>query len=465
MPRAPMTPCRPLPPRTRRGLATALVATQMLLWSLASTQALGAQPATSHDIADTPAYSNAVCNDGSRARYYVRKATKAEYRKKWLIVFQGGGSCYDNESCVERWNDLDRSSPPIGSHDNMVGDGGAANMSDFDNQGILDEDGYSLGTLTANPFRHFNKIHVHYCSSDSWKGRGGVQTMTGVDANGLPLNMPIVFHGAYIAEAVVDIVKKGLVDTGGVGPAVPSQQPDDATSEVVLFGQSAGASGLASQLDQFAAHLKSPPVNDGGPKVWGIIDSNDAVGLDLSVKDFGSISAMSYWSGGTADNVIAENIAVDQSCRLVYPNYPDLALCNNTGRLLLEYISTPAFVAENAHDGVINDRYELFMSSKEIRAGITAGAALFPAGMGLFRPNFSKREHVLGMNNGTFLATDDGTHPTPPHMVRSPKTSKVSLAYALGCYRDKQNGQTTAACRFANKTAKLPVPPPISRAP
>ena len=49
MPRAPMTPCRPLPPRTRRGLATALVATQMLLWSLASTQALGAQPATSRD--------------------------------------------------------------------------------------------------------------------------------------------------------------------------------------------------------------------------------------------------------------------------------------------------------------------------------------------------------------------------------------------------------------------------------
>lgn len=436
-------------------LVTALVA----LWGLVSAPSVvaGAQPATQRSI-DTliDAYANAKCNDDSVARYYVRKTTKAAYRKKWLIVFQGGGSCYSQESCLERWNDLDGTSPPIGSHDNMVGDGGAARMSDFDDNGILDEDGNSPLTLLANPFRHFNKIHVHYCSSDSWKGRGGVQEMiTGVDANGQPVTMPLYFNGAHIAEAVVDIVKKGLVDGGGSGTANPDEQPNDASSEVVLFGQSAGAAGLAAQLDQFAAHLKSPPVNDGGPTVWGIIDSNDAVGLNLSVKDFGALARLAYWSGSETGDVIAERIAVDQSCRDAYPAYPDLALCNNTGRLLVNYITTPTFVAENAHDGVIHGDYEdLGMSTKDIRAGITAGAALFPAWMGVFRPNFSKKEHVQGMNNGTFLATDDGSHPAPPRMVRPGKTSRVSLAYALSCYRDKQNGQTTSACRFVNKTAK-----------
>lgn len=449
------TSCPPSP----SALVTALVA----LWGLVSAPSVvaGAQPATQHAI-DTSVYGNATCNDGSVARYYVRKTTKAAYRKKWLIVFQGGGSCFSNASCLERWNDLDGTSQPIGSHDNMVGDGGAANMSDFDHQGILDEDGNSPLTLLANPFRHFNKIHVHYCSSDTWKGRGGQQTMTGLDANGLPLEMPIVFNGAHIAEAVVDIVKKGKVDSGGGGVTFdPRYRPDDANSEVVLYGQSAGAGGLASHLDQLAAHLKSPPVIEGGPTVWGIIDSSDAVGLDLSVKDQNVLKALSYWSGGSADVVISENISVDQSCGDAYPTYPDRHLCNNAGRLLLEYITTPAFVAENAHDGVIHGDYEWDeinnpdgLSTREIRAGITAGAALFPAWMGVFRPNFSKKEHVQGMNNGTFLATDDGSHPAPPRMVPPGKTSRVSLAYALSCYRDKQNGQTASACRFVNRTAR-----------
>ena len=43
-------------------------------------------------------YSNALCNDGSPASYYLRK-TKS---KTWIILLEGGYFCYDTLTCQQR---------------------------------------------------------------------------------------------------------------------------------------------------------------------------------------------------------------------------------------------------------------------------------------------------------------------------------------------------------------------------
>lgn len=43
----------------------------------------------------------AVCNDGSLAVYYIKKNSQS---KNWLIYLEAGGQCYDEDSCVKRWN-------------------------------------------------------------------------------------------------------------------------------------------------------------------------------------------------------------------------------------------------------------------------------------------------------------------------------------------------------------------------
>lgn len=405
----------------------------------------------------------AICNDGSRAQYYLRKTQRADYKKKWLVVFQGGGSCFSNLTCAERWTDLTGNNRFIGSHANMVGNGSSAGMQEFDGRGILDEDGDGPSTRDDNPFRHFNKIHVHYCSSDSWKGRGGKQILDRTLPNGQRLRMDILFHGAEIAEEVVKILMLGKTDSGGSDELGKVDEiPDDASSEVVFYGQSAGASGLASQLDSFAKMIAGPVGQwAGGPKVWGIIDSNDIVGLPFWIKDESIWQAASYWSGSRVTDrwdpasVHEGKLAFDESCHATYPRYPDYILCHNPSRLMLHYITTPIFVVENAYDWVIHGAYEerAAWTPDRIRADITAGARAFPAGTGLFIPNFTKAQHVVGMTNSTFLASDNNSS-APPHMVAAGQSSGVSMAKALQCFRAKQNGQTNRACRFINETAR-----------
>lgn len=456
---------------TRRRLLPTLGLTLLLAWGQAAWgQASPAEPAASarrsppaQPAAEVVMTSTrAVCNDGSQAHYYLRKTQRADHKKKWLIVFQGGGSCFNELTCAERWTDFKGNKRFIGSHANMVGNGSSASLQEFDGRGILDEDGDGPSTRDDNPFRHFNKIHVHYCSSDSWKGRGGKQTLDHTLPNGQRLQMDIFFHGADIAEEVIRLLMAGKTAKGGAEESgVADEIPDDASSEVVFYGQSAGASGLASQLDDLA-RMVAGPLGPwvGGPKVWGIIDSNNIVGLPFWIKDESLWQATSYWSGSQVTDpwdpasVHEAKLTFDESCHQTYPRYPDYILCHNPSRLMLHHLRTPFFVVENAYDGVIHGAYaDRGWTGDRIRADITAGARAFPAGTGLYIPNFTKAEHVQGMDNSTFLASDNNSS-TPPRMVAAGQSSNMSMARALQCFRAKQNGQTNRACRFINETAR-----------
>ena len=84
------------------GIMTLLVA---LVVSLAAVP-LGQEetrPFYYHKMSDP----EALCNNGERASYYVRPALSGEHSNMWIIRFEGGNFCFDEDSCEARWDGHD----------------------------------------------------------------------------------------------------------------------------------------------------------------------------------------------------------------------------------------------------------------------------------------------------------------------------------------------------------------------
>ena len=152
-------------------------------------------------VVDAAAFPDAVCNDGTRAVFYVRQAcpTTPEYQNYWHIHLEGGGNCNTPQSCANRWC----------SHETNFG---AAQMSSRNSprrmraRGIFDRS-------VRNDFRCWNHVYVRYCSSDNWSGEGTVAQVTADDPADLavgctpgvdctPIDYRIHFRGATIVDAV-----------------------------------------------------------------------------------------------------------------------------------------------------------------------------------------------------------------------------------------------------------------------
>lgn len=105
---------------------------------------------------------NAVCNDGSPAVMYVRSARAGATEpdgssaNRWVIHFEGGGSCESFEDCGARWCGIGfytaekMSSTPARE---SIGPGGLFRRN------------------SLNPLGDRNQVILNYCSSDEWQGR------------------------------------------------------------------------------------------------------------------------------------------------------------------------------------------------------------------------------------------------------------------------------------------------------
>lgn len=87
------------------------------------------------------------CLDGSRAGYYFRKAASSRGETRWVIYFEGGGLCYDPQSCQSR---------------------AKTNLGSSDSWGLNRTGGNSLAVDSArNPdFWDANHVFVPYCTGD-----------------------------------------------------------------------------------------------------------------------------------------------------------------------------------------------------------------------------------------------------------------------------------------------------------
>src|SRR5690606_23723003 len=122
----------------------------VLLFSFLSVSAVHAQDWTPI----TPG-GDALCARGTPYTFFVREGDPA----KLLIYFQGGGACWNDETCA----------PGSGVFDEVVEGGEASAFS----QGIFDP------TNAENPLLGYTTVLVTYCTGDYHTGTRAVEYATG----------------------------------------------------------------------------------------------------------------------------------------------------------------------------------------------------------------------------------------------------------------------------------------------
>ena len=226
----------------------------------------------------------ALCNDYTRAGYFIRRNTDSN---KWLVFLESGGLCYSTETCNSRllhprirdsnkqprqaWNDSiglplkERINPFMTSLVTATGD---PNVSGFYGQDLLDTD------KEKNPiFYNYNHILIPYCSSDAWLANDTRPSVLNIASQKnfnfydqafnitnppssarLP-KLQFIFRGAVIFRSVIEelLANESLVDA----------------TELVLAGSSAGGLGVVNHASWVEQQL-----NQSLTKISIITDSS-----------------------------------------------------------------------------------------------------------------------------------------------------------------------------------------------
>ena len=232
-------------------------------------------------------YPKAVCNDGTTAAYYApQEAHKTG--QTVLIYLEGGGACFTADSCRERCNGGGEDSAlcttatdqEIDRTDTIWSSDPAENPGLHDSYKVVLKTG-SSGNFIGGSERHACcQVYVPYCTSDVYSGRRDSEAATG----------GFTFHGKYVMEAVIDNVVAQL---------------DGASAyQLVLFGVSAGAYGVAINCDAVAEKVKGV---HSDADVRCVVDGTDfiptTVALDGCDPLANNAAAATFWQG-----------SFDQSC-------------------------------------------------------------------------------------------------------------------------------------------------------
>lgn len=105
--------------------------------------------------------TQAVCNDGSPGAFYFAPATDSAMVNDFLIYLPGGGQCYDETSCSQRWKEI-----------------GSTYMSSKGLAIELEKDGILSDDPSVSPWWGANKAVLAYCSSDGYMGDAGASKTT-----------------------------------------------------------------------------------------------------------------------------------------------------------------------------------------------------------------------------------------------------------------------------------------------
>jgi len=298
---------------------------------------------------------NAVCNDGSPAVMYVRRAPSLipntnnpnPNGHRWHIHLQGGGSCRDHESCVTRWCGVGAGTDVKAGL--MSSRGTPSRMR---GTGILLEH-------NQNRFSTYNQILVKYCSSDTWLGDAGPGSVVTGDLNdqdfGNQLATDIQFRGTRIVNAVMDALEtsSGLPVSDNEGNTVFTLPEMSLAQSVLLSGDSAGGNGIRHNLDRLHARIDANSIytangNEDGIPVIGFLDaggfpfpSDTRIIYANHPEGYTSYTDMmnlTYQQQETFHGVTPA--ALDDSC---FNHETNFALCADHSNVQKNYITTPLF--------------------------------------------------------------------------------------------------------------------------
>ena len=293
----------------------------------------------------------AVCNDGTPAIMYVRPARVGATEpdgpsaNRWLIHFEGGGSCTTFEECGVRWCGL--------------GFYTAHQMSSTFEENFISRTGL-LNRNGTNRLADRNLVMLNYCSSDSWSGRKSDVPLRSVDD--ATKGYSVHFQGATISEAAFAALERGV--TG-------MPKLTDAT-DLLISGDSAGASAVRTHLDRIAARMKTISPNArvrgqmeatfypdfNGKQGFPAGDPRDPVFVNRT-ENFNRI------------DVVLLNSIQDDSCIAAHPQAQ--YLCGETGYLELNHITTPFFQMQDVQDPGMLENLE--------EAGLQASVATIAGGL------------------------------------------------------------------------------------
>ena len=188
----------------------------------------------------------AVCNDFSRAGYFIRRQAGSS---KWVIFLESGGLCYSAESCNSRFVRPD-----------IIGEGMSLRQA-WESSGLSEEKRISpfmtsMSTIgstkgvhgrdlldmdsSRNPsFYNYNHVLIPYCSSDAWLANDSRPYVNNISNQSHFLKdfyepdskeLQFVFRGSVIFRSVIEelIANESL----------------EVSTDVVLAGSSAGGLGV-----------------------------------------------------------------------------------------------------------------------------------------------------------------------------------------------------------------------------
>lgn len=299
-------------------------------------------------------YPQAVCNDGTPAKFYVREGRDADV-DRWVIHLEGGAACDDEASCLERWCGQQ------GIYD-------ASLMStDWDGNGATEylDHGIQPGLAFYSPdndFSDWNHVYVPYCSSDGWLG-----TKTDLHpSNGSAFTIDA--RGHTILYAVRSMLRKLGGNPGWTAQGGYLMPDIDDASEILFTGTSAGGYGALQNADWFVAPFaaRSGLVVDAGIDIadHALIDNevwaDTANGASINQYSHRIELELAKWAtGGFYKRIDA---FVDESCRAVYEPMGRLDRCSIPPALLIlnagvPFVSTPTFLRLDLEDNTLSDYY------------------------------------------------------------------------------------------------------------
>jgi hypothetical protein len=258
---------------------------------------------------------SAVCNDGTPAVLWMRRGAP-EHARDWVVHLDGGRHCHTWESCAARWcgeGELDASKMSSRWAPETLLGGGVS------------------GAAPENPFRGWNQVVLHYCSSDRWAG-----TRHDVVLDGDP-PFRLHFAGADILEAALHALGAGLASDDGAVALPPL-----ADAERILFsGSSAGGKGVAVHLDRVAAALPQA-------EVFGLVDAVFAPDRTLLEPELAA-ALRDHLRAGEAERDAVWGQVHDASCEAAGPSWA----CGDTAVLLGEHVATPFLQHHDLYDAEI----------------------------------------------------------------------------------------------------------------
>ena len=268
---------------------------------------------STHHTHHPVSHPNAICNDGTYSGFYYR-LSPSKKSNDWLVFLEGGGWCYDEDSCAHR-GDLASSK----SWTPTMTQGGI-----FDSQDARLADA--------------NLVYLRYCSSDAYIGD--------LAAGASPVYPSFAFRG----KAIVDATFGTLVSDYGFGAVKGSR--------LLWGGCSAGARGALFNYARIVSTILPGLGLTQNVTVGALFDS--AFWVDIA--PFGAVTtdfeeqtkAVISMSGGAA--------TLDPACLAAYPKdtwkcaFGEYALpfASKVGRFLLHSFQQDRFQLTGDFDQPFN---------------------------------------------------------------------------------------------------------------